>query len=147
MTTLLEKLSHSEKSHNRADRPTVPNDLPTKFPRGLTAELLSLLNTIQYSNPLPDNCHELRTSLLTYGLPTVNERDIESMATAIAETIRRHEPRLHHVEVFSDTDADSPAGTQCFLVQAETTTNPRAHTQILAITADRQRQVKEQDLE
>lgn len=146
MNTLLDKLSHSAETSTRPGRTANRRNVPAKLPAAITTEILALFNTIRYPKPLPDAYSELRASLLTYGLPVFHEQDNATMAAAIAETVKRNEPRLKHVQVVADKSVNSLIEAQSFLVQAESINATHDGLQTLVITADRQRKIEEQDL-
>ena len=74
-------------------------------------------------------------------------RDQRTLPEAIATAIQEHEPRLQKVQVVQDTDSKPNKGALRFLVQAEWSNATHEGPQTLAIVADRQLRIEEQDLE
>ena len=104
-----------------------------------------LLNSTQYLGTLPDECPELTNSVLTYGLPTVNEQDGDAMAAAIEKTITRHEPRLRNVQVTWDGQPPTSEDTWIFIVHAESTSHREQPPFTVALAANRRATLDEQD--
>ncbi|MBN82404.1 MAG: hypothetical protein CMJ70_19915 [Planctomycetaceae bacterium] len=147
--TILDKLSGTSPppANNASIKATRFNRGPAKLPPSITSDILSLLNTSRYSRPLPDDCPELHRSLLTYGLPAVGERNDDTLSEVITAQLQTHEPRLQNVQVVQDTGTTPNNGSQRFLVQAEWSDTTQEGIQTLAIVADREQRIEEQDLD
>jgi len=76
----------------------------------LCRDLQNLLNTRRSLDDLPEHFECLRTSLLNYGLPDLQSReiredhDLEVLSRRIADLIEAFEPRLRQVRVTAKLD-------------------------------------------
>ena len=77
----------------------------------------------------------------------MGERNDDTLPEVITAQLQTHEPRLQNVQVVQDTETTPKNGSQRFLVQAEWSDTTQEGIQTLAIVADREQRIEEQDLD
>ncbi|HKW98166.1 MAG TPA: type VI secretion system baseplate subunit TssE [Bryobacteraceae bacterium] len=114
--SVLERLIDLE-PNNKADSPQTRQQSVRQLKASLRRDLEWLLNTRQIPGGVPENYHELESSLYGYGLPDVtglsvsSSRDRNHLLRMLENTITTYEPRLSGVKV-SILDAGSNNGQQ-----------------------------------
>jgi type VI secretion system protein ImpF len=103
-----------------ASRNQVLRDLKVSVRR----DLENLLNTRIRCLPFPDDCVELKTSLVNYGLPDITGARLgtsvepEEFLRDIESVLRQYEPRFKRVKVIPAQNADPQDHTFRFRIDA-----------------------------